>query len=206
MLLIGLTGSIGMGKSTVARRCLALGVPVIDADALVHELYAGPAVGPIEAAFPGTTTNGRVDRGLLAAALMREPARFTQLEHIIHPLVVKEEKYRLAAVAASGGPLAVLEVPLLFETGGEKRVDVTIVVSAPPDVQRRRVLARPGMTEEKFEQILKRQMPDADKRRLASFVVDTGTCLSATHAEIDSIIAALQARPEPGTAYEAFWM
>jgi dephospho-CoA kinase len=206
MLLIGLTGSIGMGKSTAAKRFLALGVPVIDADALVHELYAGPAIGPIEAAFPGTTSAHVVDRQKLAAALMTDASGFKRLEEIVHPLVYQEEKSRLAKAKAAGANLAVLEIPLLFETGGDKRVDVTVVVSAPADVQRQRVLSRAGMTEEKFNQILARQMPDVDKRARATFVVDTGTTIPETEAQIDKIAANLRSRAAQGRAYEAHWL
>jgi dephospho-CoA kinase len=179
MLLIGLTGSIGMGKSTVAKRLAALGVPVIDADALVHELYAGPAVAPIEAAFPGTTSDGKVDRQKLATALLADPAGFKRLETIVHPLVFQAEKSRLAEAKARGALIAVLEIPLLFETGGEERVDVTI---------------------------LSRQTPDAEKRRRATFVVDTGTTIPETEAQIDKVVFDLRARPAPGTAYESHWL
>ncbi len=206
MLLIGLTGSIGMGKSTAAKRFLALGVPVIDADALVHELYSGPATAPIEAAFPGTTVGGKVDRQKLAAALLANPSGFKRLEAIVHPLVFHAEKTRLMEAKAANASIAVLEIPLLFETGGEKRVDMTVVVSAPADIQRLRVLARPGMTEEKFAQILFRQVPDAEKRLRATFVVDTGATLAETEAQIDKIVADLRAQPVTGKAYEAYWL
>ena len=205
MLIIGLTGSIGMGKSTAAKRFQALGVPVIDADALVHGLYAGAAVAPIEAVFPGVTTDGRVDRQKLGAMLLADPAGFKRLEAIVHPLVFKAEQAALAAAKQGGASLAVLEIPLLFETKGEARVDVTVVVSAPAEVQRQRVLARPGMTEEKFAQILSRQLPDAEKRRRAAFVVDTGSTITDTEAQIDMIVADLRARPSNGTAYAQYW-
>jgi dephospho-CoA kinase len=204
MLIVGLTGSIGMGKSTVARRFVALGVPVIDADALVHELYASTAVAPIEAAFPGATAGGRVDRQILAAQLLADPAGFKRLEAIVHPLVFAAEKERLAVAKAAGHPMAVLEIPLLFETGGDKRVDVTVVVSAPAEMQRQRVLARPGMTAEKFAQILARQMPDEEKRRRATYVVDTGTEITATEAQIDRLVLELRSRGG-GSAMQAFW-
>lgn len=205
MLLIGLTGSIGMGKSTVARRFLALGVPVIDADALVHELYRGAAVAPIEAAFPGATGDGTVDRQKLGAVLLGDPTGFKRLEAIVHPLVFQAERTALADAKRSGAMLAVLEIPLLFETQGATRVDVTVVVSAPAAAQRARVMARPGMTEEKFAQILSRQMPDAEKRRRATYVVDTGTAITDTEAQIDRIVADLRARHATGTAYAQFW-
>jgi dephospho-CoA kinase len=204
MLIIGLTGSIGMGKSTVAKRFAAGGVPVIDADALVHELYATKAVEPIGAAFPGSVTNGAVDRGKLAAMLLADPSGFKRLEAIVHPLVFAAERQRLKVAKAEGAAMAVLEIPLLFETGGDKRCDVSVVVSAPADMQKARVMARPGMTEEKFAQILSRQMPDAEKRRRASFVVDTGVALDETHAQVDRIIADMQQRTGD-TAFVTYW-
>lgn len=204
MLLIGLTGSIGMGKSTVAQRLRTLGLAVVDADAEVHKLYNGGAAAPlIEAAFPGTTVAGAVDRQRLAQWLLAHPEDFKRLEKIVHPLVVGAERALLRAEAERGAGMAVLEVPLLFETGGEHRVDVTMVVSAPADVQRARVLARPGMTPEKLDQILAKQMPDADKRARADFVVDTGVSIEETQAEVDSIIESLKGRA--GTAYARFW-
>jgi dephospho-CoA kinase len=204
MLIIGLTGSIGMGKSTVAKRFAAGGVPVIDADALVHELYATTAVAPIEAAFPGSITNGAVDRSKLAALLLADPSGFKRLEAIVHPLVFAAEQTRLKAAKAAGAAMAVLEIPLLFETGGDQRCDVTVVVSAPAEMQKARVMARPGMTAEKFAQILSRQMSDAEKRSRASFVVDTGQALDATHAQVDRIIADLRQRTG-GTAFATHW-
>jgi dephospho-CoA kinase len=173
MLIVGLTGSIGMGKSTVAARFREHGIAVCDADAEVHELYEGAAVPAIEAAFPGTTEGGKVDRQRLARALIDNPAEFRRLEAIVHPMVLAAERAFLQAEAARGAAMAVLEIPLLLETGGEKRVDVVVVVSAPPDKQRERVMQRPGMTVEKLAQVLARQMPDADKRARADFVVDT---------------------------------
>jgi dephospho-CoA kinase len=203
MLIVGLTGSIGMGKSTVAARLRELDIPVIDADAEVHALYAGAAVGPIEAAFPGSTRAGVVDRALLAAALMAEPAGFSRLESIVHPLVRAAERAKLLIAARQGAAIAVLEVPLLFETGSDARVDVTVVVSAPADVQRERVLARPGTTVEKFEQILGRQLPDAEKRQRADYVIDTGRPLLTTLAQIDAVVITLRGRR--GTAYATYW-
>lgn len=204
MLLIGLTGSIGMGKSTVAQRFRDNGIRVCDADALVHELYAGQAVGPIEAAFPGTTAEGRVDRQKLGAVLLKAPERFKELEAIVHPLVHRAEAVCLLVAKQRGDALAVLEIPLLFETGGEKRVDVTVVVSATAELQKARVLVRPGMTEEKFAQIVSRQMPDDEKRRRADYVVDTGTSIEQTYEQIDRLIAALRLRRD-GMAYERYW-
>jgi dephospho-CoA kinase len=203
MLVIGLTGSIGMGKSTVAARFRALGIAVCDADAEVHKLYEGAAVAPIEAAFPGTTEAGRVDRQKLAAALLDDPARFKTLEAIVHPLVFEAERVFLRAEAAKAAPMAVLEVPLLLETGGNARVDCVVVCSAPGDVQRVRVAQRPGMTPQKLEQLLTRQMPDAEKRRRADFVVDTGGTFAETDAQVDRIVESLTSRR--GTAFAKFW-
>ena len=203
MLIIGLTGGIGMGKSTAAARFRANGIAVLDADAEVHRLYAGPAIPLVEAAFPGTTGPAGVDRTKLAAAVLADPAGFKRVEAIIHPLVLEAERAFLHAAKARGATMAVLEVPLLLETGGDKRVDVVIVVSAPADVQRQRVLQRPGMTLEKLGQILLRQMPDAEKRTHADFVVDTGGAFAETEAQIDRIIATLRTRS--GTAFERAW-
>ena len=205
MLVIGLTGSIGMGKSTAAKRLIALGLAVCDADAEVHRLYAagGAAVAPIETAFPGTTGAGGVDRGRLGAALLADPAGFKRLEAIVHPLVHAAERDFLRAEAARGAPAAVLEIPLLFEGGNDRRVDTTIVVSAPAELQRQRVLARPGMTPEKLAQILSRQLPDADKRARAEFAVDTAGVIPDTEAQIDKIVASLHGRR--GTAYAKYW-
>jgi len=203
MLVIGLTGSIGMGKSTVAARLRVLGIAVCDADAEVHKLYEGAAVAPIEAAFPGTTADGKVDRQKLADALLDRPDRFKRLEAIVHPLVVEAERTFLHDQAAQGAAMTVLEIPLLLETGGERRVDVVIVCSAPAEAQRARVLRRPGMTAEKLDQLLARQMPDAEKRKRADFIVDTGGTFAESDAQVDKIIESLQARP--GTAYAKFW-
>lgn len=206
MLIIGLTGSIGMGKSTAAARIRTLGVGVCDADAIVHKLYkaGGAAVAAIEAAFPGTLAeDGGVDRQRLAAALLADGSAFKRLEAIVHPLVFEAERRFLHEKLAKGAQKAVLEIPLLFETGGEKRVDVTIVVSAPPEVQRQRVLDRPGMTPEKLDQIVSRQMPDEEKRRRANFVVDTSRTIPETEAQIDRIMAQLDGRS--GSAFAEHW-
>jgi dephospho-CoA kinase len=203
MLIIGLTGSIGMGKSTAAARFRELGIAVCDADAEVHKLYDGPAVAPIEAAFPGTTAGGKVDRQKLAQALLADPTRFKTLEAIVHPLVFVAERDFLRAEAARGAVMAVLEVPLLLETAGHERVDVVVVVSAPAAAQRERVLARPGMSLEKLEQILARQLHDTEKRQLADFVVDTGGSLAESAAQVDKIVESLQGRR--GEAYAKFW-
>jgi dephospho-CoA kinase len=194
MLVVGLTGSIGMGKSAAAAHFAARGVPVLSADAEVHRLYAGKAAPPIEAAFPGVVQGGIVDRDRLARAVAGSPAKLAALERIVHPLVVEAEIAFLRAEEARGAKIAVLEIPLLFETGAQERCDVTIVVSAPEDVQRARVLARPGMTEEKLAHLIKRQMPDAEKRARADYVVDTGGTLSDMHRQIDKILESLQTR------------
>lgn len=204
MLVIGLTGGIGMGKSTVAARLRALGVPVCDADAEVHKLYEGAAVPAIEAAFSGTTRDGKVDRQKLAAVLLNNPAGFKRVEAIVHPLVFAAERDFLRQQAGAGAAMAVLEVPLLFETGGNVRVDVVILVSAPATAQRERVLQRPGMTLEKLEQILARQTSDAEKRARADFIVDTGGTFAEAEAQVDRIVESLQDRQ--GTAYAKYWV
>lgn len=173
MRVIGLTGSIGMGKSTTAQMFRDAGLAVLDSDAVVHEVYSGPATAKIEAAFPGTVSEGVVDRKKLAAAVLGDDAALKRLEAIVHPYVWAARAKFLAERRAAGDALAVLDIPLLFETGADKNVDVIVVVTAPEDVQRARVLARPGMTEEKFEAILAKQVPDAQKRARADFVIDT---------------------------------
>ena len=196
MFVIGLTGSLGMGKSTAARFFAEQGVPVHDADAVVHQLYAGEAVPAIEAAFPGTTQDGKVDRNRLAALVLDDPAALKKLEEIVHPLVHAAERHLLAEAEARGAKVAVLDIPLLFETGAEKRVDAVVVVSAPAEVQRSRVLGRPGMTIEKLDAILGRQMPDAEKRRQADFVVDTSGSFDATRTQIRAILDAVTTMPK----------
>ena len=195
MFILGLTGSLGMGKSTAARFFAEAGVPVHDADAVVHRLYEGEAVAAIEAAFPGTTAGGKVDRNKLAARVLGDAAALQRLEAIVHPLVQEAERRLLAEAAANGEKIAVLDIPLLFETGGNRRVDAVVVVSAPPDVQRARVLERPGMTIEKLESILSKQMPDAEKRRRAHFLVDTGRGFPSAERQIGDILRALASRP-----------
>lgn len=194
MLVIGLTGGIGMGKSAAAEHFARSGVPVFNADACVHLLYEGEAVGPIEAAFPGVTRGGRIDRKLLAEKLARSQKRLRALEEIVHPMVVKAEIDFLREQEDKGARLAVLEIPLLFETGADARVDVTIVLSAPPEVQRSRVLARPGMTVDRLEHLIARQLSDADRRARADFAVDSSTSLADMHEEIDRLIESLQYR------------
>lgn len=194
MLIIGLTGSVGMGKSTAAKRFRAHDIPVLDADAVVRALYAGKAVSLIEAEFPGTTLDGRVDRVALRQALSDDPSRFKELENIVHPLVAAEERAFIQDSARRDAPAVVLEVPLLFETGRSEMVDLVVVVSAPTEVQRERVLSRPGMTEERFQELLARQMSDEDKRTRADFVVDTSGSIEASAMQIDKIIESLKGR------------
>lgn len=194
MLVIALTGSIGMGKTTAARRFIAHGIPVFDADEEVHKLYAGEAAAPIEAAFPGATANGKVDRALLGARLAKNAGALARLEAIVHPLVRTRRQAFLRDHARRKAEMAVLEIPLLFETGGEKHADVTIVVTAPAKVQRARLLAREGMNEAKLELLLANQMPDAEKRKRADYVVDTNRPREETAAEIDKLIESLRGR------------
>ena len=196
MFVLGLTGSLGMGKSTTARFFAEEGVPVHDADAAVHRLYEGEAAAAIEAAFPGTTVDGKVDRGKLAARVLGDAAALARLEAIVHPLVHAAERRLIAAAEARGDNIAVLDIPLLFETGADARVDAVVVVSAPPEVQRARVLERPGMTMEKLEAILARQMPDAEKRRRADFVVDTSQGFDAARAQVRAILRAVATMPK----------
>ena len=193
MIVLGLTGSIGMGKSTTAQMFAERGVPVFDSDAAVHRLYAGRAVPAIEAAFPGTTGPAGVDRDKLAKAVLGDSAAFSRLEAIVHPMVREEQDKFLAGARQSGAGLALLDIPLLFESGGDRRVDRVVVVTCPPDEQRRRVLARPGMTAEKFEAILKRQTSDEEKRRRADFIIDTGNGMDEAARQVDAIVAALGA-------------
>jgi dephospho-CoA kinase len=196
MFIIGLTGSLGMGKSTTARFFAEQGVPVHDADAVVHRLYDGEAAAAIEAAFPGTTSLGKVDRNRLAAWVLADPAALKKLEAIVHPLVQAAERELLAQAKSRGEKVAVLDIPLLFETGGEERMDAVVVVTAPAEVQRSRVLARPGMTSEKLDAILGRQMPDAEKRRRADFVVDTSRGFDAARAQVRAILDAVATMPK----------
>jgi dephospho-CoA kinase len=190
MILIGLTGSIGMGKSTTTRMFALAGALTWNADDAVHALYApgGAAVGPVDEAFPGVVMNGAVDRDRLAEALGRDPAAFARLEAIVHPLVARGRFEDLEAARAAGVRLAVLDIPLLFETGGDRAVHAVVVVTAPPEVQAERVLARPGMTRERFEAILTRQTPDAEKRRRADFVIDTSRGLEAAMVQVEAIV------------------
>ncbi|TPL96375.1 dephospho-CoA kinase [Mesorhizobium sp. B2-3-11] len=192
MIVLGLTGSIGMGKSTTAKMFAEAGVPVHDSDETVHRLYAGKAAPLVEAAFPGTTVDGSVDRAKLAARVLGDAAALKKLEAIIHPLVRADADAFLAKHRNAGESIAALDIPLLFETGGRGRVDKVVVVTAPAEVQRQRVLARPGMSEEKLASILAKQVPDAEKRRLADFVIDTGEGLEAARAAVAAIIAEIK--------------
>ena len=184
MIVIGLTGSIGMGKTTTAKLFAGEGVPVLDSDEVVHGLYRTEAAPLIEAAFPGTTVSGVVDRQKLGDVLRENPANFGRLEEIVHPLVRKRQEAFLAAARKDDRQFALLDIPLLFETGAENRVDKVVVVSCAPEIQRERVLSRPGMTEEKFEMILARQMPDAEKRRRADFIIDSGNGVEAARDQV----------------------
>jgi dephospho-CoA kinase len=196
MFVLGLTGSLGMGKSTTARFFAEEGVPVHDADAVVHRLYDGEAAAAIEAAFPGTTTAGKVDREKLAARVLDDIGALTRLEAIVHPLVQEAERRLVAEAEARGEKIAVLDIPLLFETGGDERVDAVVVVSAPAEVQRARALERPGMTVDKLDAILAKQMPDDEKRRRADFVVDTSRGFEAARAEVRAILDAVATMPK----------
>jgi dephospho-CoA kinase len=194
MIRLGLTGSIGMGKSTTAQMFRDEGLAVIDSDAVVHDLYRSEAVPLIERAFPGTTADGQVDRGKLSAYLAKHPEDFKLLEAMVHPLVRRREVETIAEARKSGAGIIVLDIPLLFESGVESRVDKIAVVTCDPEIQRQRVLSRSGMTEEKFAMILKRQMPDVEKRRRADFVIDTGRGFDHARSEVRKIVAALRAK------------
>jgi dephospho-CoA kinase len=188
MIILGLTGSIGMGKSTTAKLFAEAGVPVYDADANVHSLYEGEAVAAIEAAFPGTTAAGKVDRNKLSARVVHDPAAIKRLEQIVHPMLGASRQKFFADAERSGAAVAVVDVPLLFETGGEKRVDAVVVVTTTSEIQRQRILSRDNMTSEKLDAILARQLPDAEKRRRADFVVDTSHGLDPVRAQIRDIL------------------
>ena len=203
MLIVGLTGSIGMGKSAVAAMLREAGVPVFDADAVVHALYAGDGAKAIEVVFPGVVVDGAVDRAELSKKIVGDAAAYRRLESIIHPLVRGEQTAFLQAEFEKGAGVVVLEIPLLFESGGDKRCDATIAVSAPYEVQRQRVLERPGMTQEKFEELVARQMPDREKRQRADFIVDTDVSLEETQKQITHILQQLESWP--ATAYAAHW-
>ena len=197
---VGLTGSIGMGKSETAKMFARLGIPVYDADAAVHRLYAkdGAAVAPVEAAFPGTVRDGAVDRGELSKHVTGNPEATAKLQAIVYPLMAGERRKFLEAAAAAGAELVVFDIPLLFETQGEGAMDAVVVVSAPSHIQRARVLARPGMTAEKFDYLHARQMPDAEKRAKAHFVVVTDQGLEHAFEQVKMIVAALKERRRAG--------
>lgn len=195
MVVLGLTGSIGMGKSTTARFFAEAGVPVHDADAAVHRLYAGEAVPLVEAAFPGVSSEAGIDRGELAKRVVADPEALKRLEAMIHPLVKREEERFLADAERAGAQVAVLDIPLLFETGAERRVDAIVVVTAPPDMQRDRAFGRAGMTEKKFEALLTKQMPDVEKRRRADFVVDTSKGFDFARRQVRAILQMASALP-----------
>lgn len=192
MKVLGLTGSIGMGKSATAAMFAEAGVPVFDADAAVHALYAGAAAAPVEAAFPGVVRDGAVDRARLAARVLGDAAALQRLEAVVHPLVRAAREDFLVQARRGGAPLAVVDVPLLYETGGDREVDAVVVVSAPESVQKARVLARPGMTEQRFSAILAQQMPDAEKRRRARFVIGTDQGFEAARRDVAAVIDAMQ--------------
>ena len=188
MFVLGLTGSLGMGKSATAKMFAEEGVPVHDADAVVHALYEGAAVTPIESAFPGTTSDGRVDREKLGQRVLGDPAALRQLETIVHPLVARARDRFLGEAERGGAKVALLDIPLLYETGGDRRCDAVVVVSAPAEVQRQRAFERPEMTEAKFQAILAKQMPDSEKRRRADFVVDTSRGFDAAREQVREIL------------------
>jgi dephospho-CoA kinase len=196
MLILGLTGSIGMGKSTTAKLFAEAGVPVYDADAAVHQLYEGEAAPAVEAAFPGTTANGKVDRVKLAARVVGDAAAMKQLEQIVHPMLGASRQTFFAAAEAAKAPVVVLDIPLLYETGGEKRVDAVVVVTTSPELQRERVLTRGTMNAERLDAIIAKQMPDAEKRKRADFVVDTSHGLDPVREQIKHILAEVVKMPQ----------
>jgi dephospho-CoA kinase len=199
MRILGLTGSIGMGKSTTAKLFMEADVPVYDADAAVHKIYEGEAVPAVEAAFPGTTSGGKVDRAKLSARVVKDPAAIKQLEQIVHPMLGASRQTFLAEAEQSGAPVVVMDIPLLYETGGEKRVDAVVVVTTTPENQRERILARGTMTNEALDAILARQLPDPEKRKRADFVVDTSHGLEPVRAAIRDILAKVVKMPQRRT-------
>ena len=196
MFVLGLTGSIGMGKSTTAKMFAEEGVPVHDADAVVHRLYEGEAVAPIESAFPGTTAGGKVNREKLGQRVLGDELAMKRLEHIVHPLVRQAEERFLNEAQEKGAKVALLDIPLLYETAGDKRCDAVVVVSAPADIQRVRAFQRPGMSEDKFAAILAKQTPDTKKRRRADFVVDTSKGLEPARVQVRDILQAIVKMPQ----------
>jgi dephospho-CoA kinase len=195
MFILGLTGSIGMGKTTTARLFADEGVPVHDSDAAVHRLYKNEAVAAIEQAFPGAAVNGKIDRQKLGALVVNDAAALKRLEAIVHPLVRQSEAKFLEEARARGEKIVVLDIPLLYETGGEKRVDAVVVVTAPAEIQRRRVLDRPGMTPDKLDALLAKQMPDAEKRRRADFIVDSGGGLESAREQVRDVLRKIAKLP-----------
>ena len=196
MRILGLTGSIGMGKSTTAKLFTEAGVPVYDADAAVHKIYEGEAAPAVEAAFPGTTAGGKVDRAKLSARVVHDQAAIKQLEQIVHPMLGASRKKFLDDAERAGAPVVVMDIPLLFETGGEKRVDAVVVVTTSPESQRERILARGTMTSEALDAILARQLPDAEKRKRADFVVDTSHGLDPVRARLSDILDEVVKMPQ----------
>lgn len=196
MIILGLTGSIGMGKSTTAKLFAEAGVPVYDADATVHKLYEGEAAPAIEAAFPGTTAGGKVDRQKLSARVVHDPVAMKQLEQIVHPMLGASRQKFFEAAEQAGAPVVVVDVPLLYETGGEKRVDAVVVVTTSAENQRARIMARGTMTSEALDSILARQLPDAEKRKRADFVVDTSHGLDPVRAQIRDILQQVVKMPQ----------
>jgi dephospho-CoA kinase len=196
MIVLGLTGSIGMGKSTTAKLFTEAGVPVYDADATVHKLYEGEAAPAIEAAFPGTTADGKVDRQKLSARVVHDRAAMKRLEQIVHPMLGASRQKFFRDAERSGAPVVVVDVPLLYETGGEKRVDAVVVVTTSPENQRARIMARGTMTGEALDSILARQLPDAEKRKRADFVVDTSHGLDPVRAQIRDILQQVVKMPQ----------
>ena len=196
MFVIGLTGSIGMGKTTTAGFFAEAGAPVHDADTTVHRLYEGEAAPAIEAAFPGTTAGGKVDRVKLAERVLGDKAALRQLESIVHPLVREAEVRFLTEAEHKGAPVAVLDIPLLFETGGQERVDAVVTVSAPAEVQRTRLLQRAGMTDEKLEALIANQLPDAEKRRHADFIIDSSQGFDVARAQVEEILRQVAKMPK----------
>jgi dephospho-CoA kinase len=196
MIVLGLTGSVAMGKSTTAGFFAEAGVPVYDADSVVHRLYEGDAVPVVEAAFPGTTADGKIDRVKLGSRVMGDLAALRQLEAIVHPMVQDAERRFLAEAEAKGAPVVVLDIPLLFETGGDSRVDAVVVATAPAEVQRARAMTRSGMTEQRFEAMLARQMPDSEKRLRADFLVDTSHGFDDARAQVRAILDKVATMPK----------
>ncbi len=196
MIIVGLTGSIAMGKSETAKMFESLGVPVFDADRAVHMLYArnGGAVESVQSRFPSAIKDAAVDRAELAKLVLNDKAALAELESIVHPLVHRERQKFIEGAQEAGQPIVVLDIPLLFETKAQDQVDKIVVVSAPEDIQRQRALERPGMTSEKFEAILQKQIPDCEKRKQADFIVDSSNGLAAARAQVVDIVEALSAK------------